>query len=211
MIRLSNFKLSLMNIYLLKGSADGTVAVLQISKKKILLKLVHSVPSSAADASSTRAAVAADAEGDDRSGDGEEEAGEEVLAVECVGFDTAGMKWAASGGSDKALKIWDLTAGSCRCTCLHDGGVVALKWHQSLPVVCTAALDAVIRLWDARSGTVLTTFTGHQDLVTDIFYAPSISGGDSTSVESLLDCIVSVSDDRTSRVFMVDSHSLFNK
>ena len=192
------------------GSADGTVSLLQISKKRVLLKLVHSSSNPVANSANLNAI---EEENDDS---GDENDAEEVLGVETVGFDCAGMNWAASGGMDKTLKIWDLTSGSCRCTCLHEGSVVSLKWHTSLPMVCTAALDNIIRLWDARAGTVLTTFTGHTDLVTDIVFSPAkystlASGEQAVSAETVLDCIVSVSDDRTSRVFMIDSMLLFNR
>ena len=192
------------------GSADGTVSLLQISKKRVLLKLVHSSSNPVANSANLNAI---EEENDDS---GDENDAEEVLGVETVGFDCAGMNWAASGGMDKTLKIWDLTSGSCRCTCLHEGSVVSLKWHTSLPMVCTAALDNIIRLWDARAGTVLTTFTGHTDLVTDVVFSPAkystlASGEQAVSAETVLDCIVSVSDDRTSRVFMIDSMLLFNR
>lgn len=167
--------------------------------------------------------------------DEEEDEEEEVLGVECVGLSPSSsggggdsnMRWAASGGMDKSLKIWDLTSGSCRCVCPHEGSVVALRWHPTAMLVCTAALDNAVRIWDARSGLALAVLTGHRDLVTNIFFASALGGlssGGATSstvavtsdivndrIEAFMDCIVSVSDDSTSRVFFVDSASLLNK
>ena len=31
--------------------------------------------------------------------------------------------------------------------------MVSLKWHDSLPIITTAALDHIVRVWDARAGT----------------------------------------------------------
>lgn len=39
--------------------------------------------------------------------------------------------------------------------CSHGGGVIALKWHTVHPLITTAALDNLVRVWDARSGTNL--------------------------------------------------------
>ena len=31
--------------------------------------------------------------------------------------------------------------------------MIALKWHTAHPLITTAALDNLVRVWDARSGT----------------------------------------------------------
>ena len=86
--------------------------------------------------------------------DGDDEEGDEggTLSVECVGFSSPDLKWVASGGLDKTMKVWDMVSGSCRCVCVHGGSVIALKWHAVLPIVTTASLDRAVRLWDARGG-----------------------------------------------------------
>ncbi len=35
-------------------------------------------------------------------------------SVECVGFSPTELRWVASGGLDKSLKIWDSATGICR-------------------------------------------------------------------------------------------------
>eukprot|EP00597_Dinobryon_sp_UTEXLB2267_P002197 CAMPEP_0170066156 /NCGR_PEP_ID=MMETSP0019_2-20121128/5955_1 /TAXON_ID=98059 /ORGANISM="Dinobryon sp., Strain UTEXLB2267" /LENGTH=473 /DNA_ID=CAMNT_0010273167 /DNA_START=1222 /DNA_END=2640 /DNA_ORIENTATION=+ len=186
---------------LLTGSADGSVALLQISKKRVLLKLMHHTPTTKGDAGKMTSNSSNNNVDMDEEEEGEE--GEEVgVAVECVGFapetssttSSSSMKWAASGGMDKTMKIWDLTSGTCRCVCTHDGSVVALRWHTSLPIVCTTALDNVVRVWDARSGSLLLRLSGHVDLVTNIVFAPAISSQRELyhGVETMLDYIVSV-------------------
>jgi len=139
------------------------------------------------------AAVATEGDGNDEDGDGEQE---ETLSVECVGFSNSAFKWAASGGCDSTMKIWDLLGGQCRAICHHDGSVVALRWHVSLPFVATAALDRIVRLWDARSGTLVKEFTGHRDLVLNLSFVPD-------PFQPGSDIIVSVSDDGTAKVFQV--------
>ena len=51
------------------------------------------------------------------------------------------------------LQVWDIATGSCRSICPHGDSVVSLRWHDSLPIVTTAALDHIVRVWDARGGT----------------------------------------------------------
>jgi ribosome assembly protein SQT1 len=115
---------------------------------------------------------------------------------------------------DKTLKVWDTVSGGLRSTCFHGGSVVSLKWHSTMPVICTAALDNSVRLWDARNGALLKEFTGHRDLVTsiDLLSIGSSSLGGVAEAAGLLpdatDVIVSVSDDNTAKVFLFDIHNL---
>ena len=51
-----------------------------------------------------------------------------------------------------AHQVWDIATGSCRSVCPHGDSVVSLKWHSSLPIISTAALDHIVRVWDARAG-----------------------------------------------------------
>eukprot|EP01034_Spumella_vulgaris_P022348 gene22348-28468_t len=205
---------------LLSGSADGTMKLFQLSGKKVLQKFVHSDPSALPEPGSVPApnvfsqmTTIAEGRGGDMDDENDEEGGdmgagpetEALSAVECVGFAKGGLKWVASGGMDKNLKVWDMTTGSCRCICAHGGSVVALKWHDTLPIVCTAALDNVIRIWDARNGNMLAELTGHKDLVTNLDLL-SVKGVD--GVKGITDAIVTVSDDKTSRVFLIDMNSL---
>ena len=117
----------------------------------------------------------------------------------------------AAVGMDKTLKVWDTVSGGLRSTCFHGGSVVSLRWHSTLPVICSAALDNSVRLWDARNGALLKEFTGHRDLVTSIVML-SIGGSGSSGVEAAVpgatDAIVSVSDDNTAKVFLFDIHNL---
>lgn len=212
---------------LLTGSADGTMKLFQLSGKKELMKFVHYDPNAPANVANgvpttvfngLNTIAERNNEENDEEQDGEmdisgEDGGEAVMAVECVGFAKGGLKWVASGGMDKNLKVWDIATGSCRSVCPHGGSVVALRWHDTLPIICTAALDSVIRIWDARNGALLTELTGHTDLVTNLEMVSvqsysSIANGPVSN--NATDIIVTVSDDKTSKVFMVDMNALLN-
>ena len=175
------------------GSVDGKVLLLQVSKKKLLQTFVHNTPKADAAVGAVEdngkgnqiklEASAGEADIDPREtefgeygtmeeddDDGEEGDGEAdgTLSVECVGFSCAELKWAASGGLDKTLKVWDLVTGTCRSVCAHGGSVVALQWHSALPIVTTASLDRAVRLWDARNGALLLRLIGHTDILTNL-------------------------------------------
>lgn len=130
--------------------------------------------------------------------------GKATLSVECVGFSSKELKWVASGGMDNNLKIWDIVSGTCRVTCPHKGGVVALLWHSSYPSVTTTSLDYNVRIWDARSGSLLVQLTGHVNNVTslDMMCCDEQQGG--------VDIISTVSDDNTAKIFHIDTKSLLS-
>lgn len=143
------------------GSVDGTVKLFQISGKRVLHTFVHSTPLPPAPPSrfatgsikegraESEAGISPDEEEEEEGGAEEDE---EVLSVESVGLSSGDFRWAASGGLDRMLKIWDIVSGSCRSVCPHGDSVVSIVWHSVLPSVVTAALDNVVRVWDARSG-----------------------------------------------------------
>lgn len=95
--------------------------------------------------------------------------------------------------------------GTCRSVCTHGEGVVSLKWHNSLPLIATAALDNFVRLWDARDGTLIFEFSGHCDLVLNLAMAPLASGDIDVS-----DVIVSVSDDGTAKIFQFNAAAVLS-
>jgi WD40 repeat protein len=108
---------------------------------------------------------------------------------------------------DKNLKIWDIVSGACRSVCVHNGSVVALKWHKTLPVICSAALDNIVRIWDARNGSMLLALSGHRDLVTN-FEVSTVLFEESNGAKK--DLIATVSDDGTSKIFLLDMNSLIS-
>ena len=98
-----------------------------------------------------------------------QEGGALAASVETVGFCKT-HPWAATGGVDGNLCVWDLSGSAhCRHVCRHARkGVTKLQWHESQPVVYSTCVDAVLREWDARTGAVLRVFTGHKDMILDL-------------------------------------------
>ena len=92
---------------------------------------------------------------------------------------------------DGKLCIWDLGTFGLRHTCIHQAGVIELKWLKESPMILTCAISRDLRLWDARSGECLQTMTGHHEAVLclDIGY----------TAQGIY--VVSGSDDKTARVW----------
>jgi ribosome assembly protein SQT1 len=176
--------------------------LLQISGKRVLQSFTHSTPSSVAPPALN-----------ERMDEGDEEEEEVILAVECVGLSNGSLKYAASGGMDKCLKIWDLVSGTCRSSCGHGDAVVNLRWHSTLPLITTAALDKMVRVLDARNGSLLLELSGHTNIITnlDLMSIPAeLIIGDKNDPNNETDIIVSVSDDNTAKVFHINSLSLLS-
>jgi len=100
------------------------------------------------------------------------------------------------GGSRVVTASYDGTArirgGSRDIVLDHEGSAVeAAAWSPDGSRVATGGHDRVIRIWDARTGTPLTTMTGHQDWVTSAAWSPSGR------------MIATTSDDRTCRIWDV--------
>jgi ribosome assembly protein SQT1 len=135
---------------------------------------------------------------------------EDSLAVECVGFSNSSLRWMATGGMNQEMKVWEQT-GVCRCVCPHEGGVVALEWHPTLPYIITASLDRIVRVWDGRNGALLSQLSGHQDSVTNVTLAhlslDAVIGEENYTTPN---AILTVSDDGTSKVFRVNFEMLQN-
>lgn len=118
-----------------------------------------------------------------------EENSEEENSVESCAFSYIQSSLAATGTLTGKLSIWDVPTQTNRNTCQHTGGVVKLKWDTTSPLVYTACLDGVVRMWDARNGKCCSEWSGHQDALLDF----DISRDGKT--------LVSASEDNSSRVF----------
>ncbi|TKY51495.1 Angio-associated migratory cell protein [Spatholobus suberectus] len=112
-------------------------------------------------------------------------------SIECVGFAPSGS-WAAVGGLDKKLIIWDIEHLLPRGTCEHEGEVTCLAWLGA-SYVATGCVDGKVRLWDSRSGECVKTFKGHSYAI------------QSLSVSANRDYLVSASLDGTACAFEVEN------
>ncbi|GAB1602472.1 angio-associated migratory cell protein-like [Argonauta hians] len=115
-------------------------------------------------------------------------------SVESVAFSKT-HPWAAVGTLDGTVYLWDVQAGKLRNKWKFDGSLVKLQWLENSPQLFTAGLDGVIRLWDSRDGLLCKHWHGHRAAIMDF---------DVSSDGSL---IGSVSQDRTAKIFAMDSSS----
>ena len=174
-----------------------------MSSKKLLHTFVHSkpeeVPPVVGIGATTSLPPRPPSDGDMETE--EQEDGEEsVMTVECVGISLGDQRWVASGGMDGQLKVWDVTTGQLRTSNNHGATITALKWHESLPLIVTCSVDAIIRVIDARNGNCLQELTGHTKIVTNLD-VKTTNNGDSFMVAS-------VSDDNMARIFNIDVRSI---
>ncbi|CAI7664993.1 unnamed protein product [Penicillium glandicola] len=81
--------------------------------------------------------------------------------------------WVASGGLDQKVYLWDLNGGGeilninvCGDDSTDKGSVYALGAVSS--VLASGGPENVVRVWDPRSGKLVTKFVGHTDNIRDI-------------------------------------------
>ncbi|XP_068612552.1 angio-associated migratory cell protein [Brachionichthys hirsutus] len=87
-------------------------------------------------------------------------------SVESVGFCNV-LPLVAVAYLDGTLAIYDLATQVLRHRCRHEAGIVHLRWEDSSSVVATCCLDGVLRLWDARSGGMISEYGGHAAEILD--------------------------------------------
>jgi ribosome assembly protein SQT1 len=187
------------------GGEDGAAYIVHISGKKLIAKLVHFEESSVVGGAGNSNAMNEDDDNDNESEMMDAEG--ETRSVEAVGFcpaDVVGTAhWVATGGVDGTLKIWNVVVGAQlrhKCIRPRDGfaggiaaGITRLRWHDTLPLIFCSYTDGVVCVWDARVGKLVTTLTGHGDMINDMDV--SFVDGETTAV------IVTGSDDKTVKVF----------
>lgn len=180
------------------GGEDGRAHVVHVQGKKLVATLPHFEESQQ---QQERRNAHEDEMDEDIEG--------EARSVEAVGFcppdvpGTAG--WCATGGVDGALKIWNLTTAGAggsaqlrqRCVRGDDAGgaagITRLTWHATLPLVICSYTDGAVGVWDARTGALAGSLTGHGDMINDM--SVNFVEGSNIAV------ICTGSDDRTVKVF----------
>uniref|UniRef100_A0A8D3AUF1 Angio-associated migratory cell protein n=1 Tax=Scophthalmus maximus TaxID=52904 RepID=A0A8D3AUF1_SCOMX len=91
---------------------------------------------------------------------------DEENSVESVGFCNI-LPLIAVAYLDGTLAIYDLSTQVLRHRCQQEAGIVHLQWEESSSVVSTCSLDGALRLWDARSGNMVSKYRGHTGEILD--------------------------------------------
>ncbi|KAL1855430.1 hypothetical protein Plec18170_004149 [Paecilomyces lecythidis] len=93
--------------------------------------------------------------------------------VKCLASPGNNYNWVASGGLDHKIYLWDLNGGgeklkidACGDDRTAKGSVYALGAVDSL--LASGGPDCVVRLWDPKSGKLITKFVGHTDNIRDV-------------------------------------------
>jgi WD repeat-containing protein 48 len=122
--------------------------------------------------------------------------GQHADYVKCLATPSANADWVASGGLDRKICLWDLNGAGKKLEIevgdeekSEKGSVYALSVCRS--VLASGGPDAIVRLWDPRSGKRVTKFVGHTDNVRDIL------------INETGDMIMTASSDQTVKVWSV--------
>jgi WD repeat-containing protein 48 len=93
--------------------------------------------------------------------------------VKCLATLGQNSNWVASGGLDHKIILWDLNGGgetlkidTCGDEVTEKGSVYALGTGGS--VLASGGPESVVRVWDPKSGKLITKFVGHTDNIRDI-------------------------------------------
>ena len=92
--------------------------------------------------------------------------------VVSVAFSPDGGKL-ASGGFDRAVKLWNAETGLEQATLLgHEGWVSAVAFSPDGSVLASGSHDQTIKLWDAATGYELAGLSGHLGNVYSLAFSP---------------------------------------
>lgn len=82
-------------------------------------------------------------------------------------------QFAATGGRDKVIKIWDTSSGQCLKTLTgHDNWIRGLCWAPSGTSLISCSDDKTIKIWDLKAGGRCSkTVDAHEHFVTSIAWA----------------------------------------
>ncbi|CAL1583300.1 unnamed protein product [Knipowitschia caucasica] len=127
----------------LTGSVDGAAKLINTTTGKVLSVFSVNAP-----------------------GKGSKVGEEETNSVESVGFCNI-LPLVAVAYLDGTLAIFDLSTQVLRHRCQDEAGIVHLQWEQSSSVVATCSLDGALRLWDGRTGNMVSEYRGHTAEILD--------------------------------------------
>ncbi|KAI3512852.1 hypothetical protein L1887_20173 [Cichorium endivia] len=74
----------------------------------------------------------------------------------------------ASSAYDRTIKIWDLSKGYCVNTIIFPSNCNTLSFTPDGQTICSGHMDGHLRLWDMKSGRLLSEVAAHSHAVTSI-------------------------------------------
>ena len=187
------------------GGENGSAYICHLQGKKLVATLRHF-----------------DDSGRSMQVENEDEEVMDLRSIEAVAFAPQGVNsnWAVTGGADGSLKIWDLShEAQCRQTCKVSqdsegdtnnsgalvGAITQLKWHPFLPLIFASYASDIVRLWDARDGTLLHSVTGGSTVdnqINDMSIEFVFADDERNSAGIAI--IVTANDDKSVKVYEVD-------
>ncbi len=111
-----------------------------------------------------------------------------------AGAVSAGGRLLATGGIDRAVRIWRASDGKLLTVLKgHVGQITAIAFSRRGSLIATASTDGVGRVWRVGTGEPVTVLSGHGNFLTDVAFSP-----DGTQV-------VTASRDRTARTWKAET------
>ena len=111
-------------------------------------------------------------------------------SVNCVRFSPDGALIASAAGDDLRgqgeAKLWDAETGQEIRTLFHGGPVRSIEFSRDGQRLVTACADSIVRIWETKSGELLTELKGHGQEVYEACFSPDgqlvASGGQDQSI-----------------------------
>jgi len=111
-------------------------------------------------------------------------------AILCIAVSPDG-KWLAAGGTDRAVRVWDLTAGVANARLdqtveNHADWVLGVTISNDGRYLVTAGRDKTAKVWDLRAKESVVTFPEHQNIVYGVAVKGDGSAGFSVGADKQL-------------------------
>jgi WD40 repeat protein len=82
-------------------------------------------------------------------------------------------KTLASGGQDKAVRLWDVKTAKERATLKgHTWAVLSVAFSPDGKALASGSSDGTVRLWDVKAGKETSSLKGHSDAVQSVAFSP---------------------------------------
>jgi WD40 repeat protein/DNA-binding SARP family transcriptional activator len=96
-------------------------------------------------------------------------------------------RYAASGGHDKVILLWDLVERRLLHRLVgHTGSALDLLFTPDSRFLLSASHDKTVLLWDLQAGEAIRCYEGHNGIVFDLACLPDASGFFSTSEDATI-------------------------